>query len=125
MSILAIDYGVKRTGLAISYYGLGIEPIGVFATKELLTRIQGIVHNDQVKEVVIGQTDNKIAGDFKLFLRYLGKIKGLKINFIDETNTSLYANEERIQSSGKNKRNKAIDDVSACLILEKYLERKI
>lgn len=119
MSILAIDYGIKKTGLAISYYGQGVKPLGVYNTNDLTNRIFEIFRKEEVEEVVIGQIDYKIAKNFNQFIKIIKNIN-IKFHYIDETGTTKDVIETNIVMN--NKRNRRVDDLSACLILEKFLE---
>ncbi len=121
MSILAIDYGIKKTGLAISYYGQGVRPLGVYDTNDLINKIHAIFKREQVKVVVIGQIDSKIGKHFNEFIKRIKNIN-IKFHFIDETGTTKVILESN--STVHSKRNRKVDDLSACLILENFLESK-
>lgn len=122
MSILAIDYGIKKTGLAVSYYGQGVKPLGVYDTNDLINRIFEIFRKEEVNEVVVGLIDHKIEKHFNQFIKKIKKIN-IKFHFIDETGTTKEITESNLAMD--NKRKRRADDLSACLILDKFLESKI
>ncbi len=133
MKILAIDYGTKRTGFAISdeskifAFGLSTQE-----TKNNLTYLQLIIPKEKVDTIVIGipkHLNNELAEivpKIELFKRQIkNKFPEVKIVDVDERFSSKMAFQSMIDSGMKKKdrQNKAlIDEISATIILQSYLE---
>ena len=133
--ILAIDYGRKRTGLAVSdtkqiiANGLTTVP-----THELLDFIAGYVQKEPVERIIIGlpkQMNNEVSENMKYiepFVRLLKKkIPEMPVEFVDERFTSVLAHRTMLEAGLKKKdrQNKAlVDEISATIILQTYLESK-
>mgnify|MGYP000928041867 FL=1 len=133
MKILAIDYGTKRTGFAISdvnkifAFGLSTQE-----TKNNITYIQSLLAKEKIDTIVIG-LPKKLNNEFA---EIVPKIQGfkqtlnqtfptIKIIDVDERFTSKMAFQSMLDSGMKKKQrqNKAlIDEISATIILQNYLE---
>ncbi|MBN1383779.1 MAG: Holliday junction resolvase RuvX [Elusimicrobia bacterium] len=132
MSILAIDYGKKRIGLAVCSTSIPtpLKPILTESTDEILLKISEIINEYSVSEVVIGlplnmnDTEGEMATEVRKFASKIEKKFGLKIVFADERLTSKEA-EKKLAETEKSwrKRKGKIDSAAACLILKSYLER--
>lgn len=130
--ILAIDYGTKRTGLAVTdemqIIASGLTTVD---TKELLEFILNYIKSEQVEKFVVGlpkQMDNTASESevhIQKFLEKLGKqIPHIPVDRVDERFTSKMAFQTMIDGGLKKKQrqNKAlIDEISATLILQSYL----
>ena len=131
--ILAIDYGSKRTGLAVT------DPIGIIATplttvltKDLIIFLKDYIEKEEVNKIVIGMPktlrneDSENAGGVRKMIVILSKtFPTLPIKTVDERFTSSIAMDALIRGGMKKKdrRDKGnIDKVSATLILQSYLE---
>ncbi|MFY0714861.1 Holliday junction resolvase RuvX [Seonamhaeicola sp. NFXS20] len=133
--ILAIDYGTKRTGLAVTdelqIIASGLTTVN---TKELIDFLKEYTSNEQVELFLIGepkQMDNTASESevyIKKFMATLQKeFPNIPMQRVDERFTSKMAFQTMIDSGlKKNKRkNKAlIDEISATLILQSYLYSK-
>ena len=133
--ILAIDYGMKRTGIAVTdELQIIASGLTTVVTKDLLAFLKDYISNEQVELFLVGQPkqmDNTPSESEALIVPFLNK---LQIEFpkipmlrIDERFTSKMAFQTMIDSGlNKNKRkNKAlIDEISATLILQSYLYSK-
>ncbi|MBI5574386.1 MAG: Holliday junction resolvase RuvX [Elusimicrobia bacterium] len=134
MSILAIDYGKKRIGLAVSSTSIAT-PLGSILTdlrsETTFVKISEIIKEYAVGKIVLGLplnmdgTETEMTKEVRIFAGVIEKKFQIKVDFADERLTSKDA-ESRLALSEKNwrKRKKKIDSASACLILENYLERK-
>lgn len=122
--IMGIDYGSKRVGLAISDPSLKFAmPLSVVSNDpELLAKVQKIAVDNEVKEIVIGESKdykgnaNPILLDsleFKAKLESLGYV----VYFEPEFMTSVQA--ERLQG-----KTDLLDASAAALILQSYLDRE-
>lgn len=135
MRILAIDYGKKRCGLAVT------DPLQIIAThleavatNDLLIYLKNYCEREEVEGFVIGKPLklnnqlNDIAKDIVQFKSKLNQLYPNKyIEEIDERFTSKMAFQSIIDSGvGKEKRKDKgnIDVVSAVIILQNYLELK-
>ena len=133
--ILAIDYGTKRTGLAITdEMQIIASGLSTVETRELLTFLKEYVAKEKVEKFVVGlpkQMDNTASESevyIQKFLIQLAKaIPDIPVDRVDERFTSKMAFQTMIDSGLKKKqrRNKAlIDEISATLILQSYLSSK-
>lgn len=131
--ILAIDYGTKKTGLAVSdplqIIATGLDTI---ATDELLAFIQHYLSEEEVSTIVIGEPlypDGNPAQIHHLVVGFKRKLEKLypqlEITFQDERYSSEEA-KEIIRNSGvkkkKRKDKSLVDKISAVLILQDYME---
>ncbi len=130
--VLAIDYGTRRSGLAVTdemqIIASGLTTVD---TKELLTFLKDYVASENVEKFVVGepkQMNNKASESevyIQSFLEKLAKaIPDVPVERIDERFTSKMAFQTMIDSGLKKKQrqNKAlIDEISATLILQSYL----
>lgn len=133
--IVAIDYGRKRAGIAVS------DPMQIIAnglttlpTNELLDFIAGYVQREPVERILIGlpkQMNNEASESMKYiepFVRTLKKrLPEIPVEFVDERFTSVLAHRTMIEAGLKKKarQNKAlVDEISATIILQTYLESK-
>jgi len=133
--ILAIDYGTKRTGIAITdemqIIASGLTTVN---TKELITFLNEYIATENVELFIVGlpkQMDNTASEsevDIQKFLKKLEvSIPNIPIARVDERFTSKMAFQTMIDSGLKKKQrqNKGlIDEISATLILQSYLSRK-
>jgi len=133
MRYLTIDYGTKRTGLAICDSAETIvSPLAVIqGQKELLKKIAQIVEAENVEAVVLGLPLNMTGSESsqtKLVLKFAEKLKDhlhIPIHFQDERLSSFGA-EEKLASAKftRGQKRKRLDAVAAAEILEAFLEQK-
>lgn len=133
--VLAIDYGVRRTGLAVTD-PLQIIPGGLTTveTPRLLPYLKDYLSREQVERFVVGlpkQTNGRDSDNLprvKAFIAQLQKaFPAVPIDMWDERYTSVLAQQTILQSGiGKMaRRNKAlVDEVSATIILQGWMGRK-
>lgn len=133
--ILAIDYGLKRTGLAVTdelqIIASGLTTVN---TKELLFFLKEYTSKEQVELFLVGEPkrmDNTASESEAIILPFLEKLKKqfplTPIIRVDERFTSKMAFQTMIDSGLKKnqRKNKAlIDEISATLILQSYLYSK-
>jgi len=133
--ILAIDFGEKRSGIAITdeskIFAFGLKAI---ETKDLISFITEYYKNHSVEKLVIGLpldlkgNLNEIEGNIQNFISKLkNEIPKIIIERIDERFTSKMAEMSMIKSVNKKKdrQNKfLVDEISATLILQTYLNKK-
>ncbi|SHM73737.1 Holliday junction resolvase RuvX [Polaribacter sp. KT 15] len=130
--ILAIDFGKKRTGIAVTdelqIIASGLTTIN---TDELLSFLKEYTSKEKVELILIGkpkQMDNTDSESEVLIVPFMKKLEKLLPQIpkkrIDERFTSKMAFQTMIDSGMKKKqrRNKAmIDEISATIILQSYL----
>jgi putative holliday junction resolvase len=132
--ILAIDYGQKRVGFAVSdelrICANGLDTIHVSKAFDFLCQY---VANEQVDIIVVGEpkTMNFNASDSARFIEpFVNRLKkvfpDLKIERFDERFTSKMAFQTMIDAglSKKQRTNKAlVDKISATIILQSYMQQ--
>ena len=132
--ILAIDYGRKRTGLAVTdILRITANPLLTIETKDLINWLSDYFTKEKVDEVVIGhptQMDGSDSESMNYIRPFMGNFKKqfpeMPITMYDERFTSVLAHQAMLAGGMKKKdrQNKAVvDKIAACIILEGYLER--
>jgi len=130
--VLAIDYGTKRTGIAVTdemqIIASGLTTVN---TEALLQFLKDYISKEKVEKIVVGlpkQMDNtasEIEVYIQKFLVQLTKsFPEMPVDRVDERFTSKMAFQTMIDSGLKKKqrKNKAlVDEISATLILQSYL----
>ncbi len=131
--ILAIDYGRKRTGIAVTdALRITANPLLTIETKELLNWLTNYFAHEQVDEVVIGHP-TQMNGEDSENMNYIRPFMGVfkktfpdkPITMYDERFTSVLAHRAMIDGGMKKKdrQDKAVvDKIAACIILEGYLD---
>lgn len=131
--ILAIDYGAKRIGLAVT------DPLKMFAIpfdtipndKHTFDKLKQIVNEKNVVKIILGNPvkengeDSLISKDIRKFKSELEKKINLTIELVDERYSSEIASKRILESvpSKKKRRDKSlIDKNAAAVILEDYLK---
>ena len=133
--VLGIDYGLKRTGLAISDpLGIIASPLETIKTENLLNYLLDLNKKEKISILVIGlplNLKNKLFDIEENIKEFIQKIKTyipeIEIERIDERFTSKIARNYLNTYTGKQKirrKKENLDKVSASLILQSYLERK-
>ena len=131
--ILAIDYGQKRTGIAVTdTLQIIANGLATVETKELEKFIVDYVASEDVSTIVVGkptQMNGENSENMKRIEPFFNRLKRLfpdkEITYYDERFTSVLAHQAMLQSGiGKKARqNKAlVDKISATIILEDYLQ---
>jgi putative Holliday junction resolvase len=130
--ILAVDYGSKRTGLAVTDpLEIIVSPLDTVPTESLIQYFENYFSAEKVYKIVIGDPSDGLPEDhpnLKAIKKLVQSIKekwpNLDIVHHDEAFTSEKAKEIIFKSGVKKmkRRNKAlIDKISAVLILQDYL----
>lgn len=133
--ILAIDYGRKRVGIAVTDpLQLIASPLQTIDTPKLIPFLVDYVKKEKVDELVVGfpkKLDNTFTTITQEVLDFAKKLELLfsdkKIHLWDERFTSSMALQALIQSgvSKKTRRDKAmVDKLSATILLQSFLEKK-
>jgi len=133
--ILAIDYGTKRTGLAVT------DPLQIIATAletvptdNLVGYLRNYFQKEQVDEIVMGlpkqmnNTDSATAPEVRKMADMLAAaFPKMSIKFVDERFTSKIALQTMVAGGMKKKDRRVkgnVDKISATLILQSYMESK-
>ena len=125
MTILGIDYGESKLGIAISSGKLA-SPLRVIKYKtqlEALLQIQEIIYENKVVRAVFGLSSGKIAEETKEFADIFNKTFHIPVEFQDETLSTKDAQRLAIEAGiNRTKRKDMEDAFSAALILQSYLD---
>jgi len=126
MKILAIDYGLKKIGLAFSETGLA-EPLLVIRNQlSVVSKISNLCQKYKIEKIVIGLPEGKIATRVKEFGKKLFSFTELPVVFQDETLTSKEAIAKMIEAGrGRKKRQEKEDAIAAAIILQTYLDSHV
>lgn len=127
--IIAIDYGKKRTGIAVSdTLQMIANGLTTVPTHELLAFITDYVAKEPVERILVGlpkQMNNEASENMKRiepFVRSLQKrLPDMPVEYVDERFTSVLAHRTMLEAGLKKKdrQNKAlVDEISATIILQ-------
>ena len=147
--ILAIDYGRKRTGIAVtdpmqiianglttvSTHGLmDLNGLTTVSTHGLMDFLLDYVKRERVERIIVGhpkQMNNEDSENMKYIVPFLNRLKkvlpDIPVEMVDERFTSVLAHQAMLAGGLKKKdrQNKAlVDEISATIILQSYLESK-
>ena len=131
--ILALDYGKKRTGLAVTdILQLSINPLPTVLTVNLKFFLKDYFEAYEVDTLVLGYPTHadgrptNLSTEIEKFVNFIKrKFPSLQISYVDEAYTSVDARNIMIQMGVKKKdrmKKENIDKGSAILILKSYLE---
>lgn len=133
--LLSIDYGIKRTGIAVTDpLGIIASPLDTILTENLFDWIKDYTAKETVDRFVIGmpikldQSDTHTTQPVKQFIQKLNEaLPGIPVIEIDERFTSKIAQQSMVIGGMKKKerqKKENIDKISATLILQSYLEQQ-
>lgn len=133
--IIAIDYGRKRSGIAVSdVLQLIANGLTTVPTHQLLQFVVDYVAREPVEKILVGlpkQMNNELSENQKYiepFVRSLRKrLPSVPVEYVDERFTSVLAHQAMVDGGLKKKarQDKAlVDEISATIILQSYLESK-
>ena len=133
--IMAIDYGRKRTGVAVTdplqliANGLATVPSG-----ELVKFIQSYMAKEPVELIVVGQPkqmNNEPSENMRYVQAFVTHLKRtlpqIPIEYYDERFTSVMAHQAMLDGGLRKKKRQEkalVDEISAVIILQAYLESK-
>jgi putative holliday junction resolvase len=129
--VLAIDYGKKRTGLAVTDpLQIVVNPLPTLETGRLMDFLNSYTSQENVEKIVIGKPgfegcEAHIESDVKvLFADLKRNFPEIAIVYQDENFTSIRAKEILLITAKKSQRRdkKLVDKLSAVLILQSYLQ---
>ena len=133
--ILSIDYGKKRTGLAVT------DPLQIIAgglatvaTSELFDYLKAYIAREQVEMIVIGEPrqpngepSENLARVQQFVNRWRKAVPEVPIQYYDERFTSVLTHQAMLDGGLKKKarQNKGlVDEISATIILEDYMRSR-
>jgi putative Holliday junction resolvase len=133
--ILSIDYGKKRTGLAVT------DPLQIIAgglatvsTSELFDYLKAYTSREDVERIIIGEPrqpngepSENLARVQQFVNRWRKAMPQIPIEYYDERFTSVLAHQAMLDGGLKKKarQNKAlVDEISATIILEDYMRSR-
>jgi putative holliday junction resolvase len=133
--IIAIDYGLKRTGLAVT------DPFQIIATglttiesPRLINFLKDYFSKEPVELIIIGDPRNWDDSDThatplvrEVIVRLRKKFPTIPVETVDERYTSKMASQAMIDMGMKKmqRRNKAlVDEIAATIMLQEYLQKK-
>lgn len=134
--VLSIDYGRKRTGLAVT------DPLQIIAnglttvaTHQLEQFVISYLEKEQVERVVVGlpkQMNGEMSESWRYIEPFLNRLRKLRpelpIELVDERFTSVLAHQVILDSGvGKQRRREdkgMVDEISATIILQQWMENK-
>ncbi len=130
--IMAIDYGEKRTGLAVTdNLKIIASPLDTVDTQRLKDYLKQYFSSQQVEKVIIGmpyRADGSLppfAQKIKDLAQWINKnFPAIKVEFIDERYTSKLAKQTLIQAGAKKKKRQqkqTLDKIAAAIMLQEYL----
>ena len=133
--ILSIDYGKKRTGIAVT------DPLQIIAnglatvsTSELLSYLKDYLSREQVERIIIGrplQTNGQPSENLQRVEQFVNRWKkempDVPVEYVDERFTSVLAHQAMIDGGLRKKARQdkeLVDKISATIILEDYLRSR-
>jgi putative Holliday junction resolvase len=133
--IISIDFGKKRTGIAVTdSLKLIAGGLATVPTHELLRFLQDYIKKEVVERVIIGfpkQMNNLPSESMKYIKPFVCLLQktfpDIPVEYVDERFTSALAHQAMLVGGLKKKerQNKAlVDEISAVIILQSYLESK-
>ncbi|MBR5859820.1 MAG: Holliday junction resolvase RuvX [Bacteroidaceae bacterium] len=133
--LLAIDYGKKRTGLAVSdELQIIANGLTTVATVDLVDFILEYLKKEQVERIIVGlpkQMNNQPSENMRRIEPFVNRLRNLlpdvPVEYHDERFTSVLAHKTILEAGiGKMaRRNKElVDEVSATIILQSYMESR-
>jgi len=132
--ILAVDYGRKRIGLALSdEQGLTAQPLATIVRvnrRRDMSKLREACRENGVTLIIVGHPlhmtgeAGEMADEAARFAARLGKETRIAVELVDERLTSWEAKQTVAETrpSARHKR-KTIDDVAAAILLRDYLEK--
>ena len=133
MRILALDYGSRRIGIAISdelkIIAQPLEYVPAQPFPEVVARLKQLIHEKAIELIVVGMPRNMdgsygpAAERVQEFVTELKKVIPLRIKKWDERLTTSQANRVLLQADvGRQKRKQVVDKMAAAILLQGYLD---
>ncbi|MBX3253457.1 MAG: Holliday junction resolvase RuvX [Chitinophagaceae bacterium] len=130
--LLAIDYGLKRTGIAVT------DPLQIIATglttiesPKLIDFLKNYCKQEEVEKIIIGEPKNLDDSDThatepvrKIVEKIKKEFPAMPVVMVDERYTSSLAKKAMIDMGMKKKKRRdkaAVDEIAATIMLQEYL----
>lgn len=134
--VLSIDFGLKRTGLALSddsrIFAFGLKTVD---SRSLMTELKALVPAEKIDTIVLGEpkrldtSDSHITENVRLLYQTLvQEFPLVEVELLDERFTSKMASAVVAQSGLKKKDRQQkglIDEISATILLQDYLQTRV
>lgn len=118
MTILGVDWGEKRIGVAIARTNL-VEPLGVVGSPAELLEL---AKKEGVEKVILGLPEGKFEKRVKEFGKRIEEELRIPVVLRSEVLTSLQALEKSIEAGKSKKSRRELDSWAAALLLQEYLD---
>lgn len=130
--VLALDYGTRRIGVAMSDPGRVVaSPLCVVAAETAIEDIRLLVEEHEADLIVVGLPvslsghEGRSAEGARRLGQDVGAATGLQVEFVDERFTTSGAERAMIEGKVKRRDRRAkVDKVAAALILQHFLDRR-
>ena len=133
--ILAIDYGKKRTGLAVTdVLQLIANGLTTVPTTTLMDFILDYVKREPVERIVVGlpkQMNNQPSENMVRIEPFVNRLRkvlpDIPVEYVDERFTSVLAHQAMLDGGLKKKdrqRKELVDEISATIILQSYMDSR-
>lgn len=123
-TLLAIDYGKKNIGLAISHSLIpeALTPLKVDSIDDATSKILKIIKATSPNQVIVGMPEGSLVEEVNSFIAKLQVLTKVPVFSHPETLSTQIALEKLRQKSSKRKTLKKDHSFAACVILEDYLD---
>lgn len=122
MNYLAIDYGTKRIGLAMSTMDIISTLPAIKNDSNFLQKLSKIIEENKIEKIFVGVSEGDFAEQTKRFVTKLSSVLQLPIETVEEAVSTIEATEIYLKNKKKKKNYKAdIDSVAAAVILRRVL----
>ena len=132
MRIMAVDYGRKRVGIAVTdpqcTISQPLSTLKVRSRQQLVQRLSELIKDLDIHRVIIGYpcslngVPTEMAQEIERFVRLLKKKVKIGIELWDERLTSKYAH-TTLKAMGIPRHKDTVDQVAACIMLDEYLKK--
>ncbi len=123
---VGIDYGLERTGIAISTMGIA-QPLVTISSEEIFKKLDEIFEEYRdIKGIVVGKpAEGKMKKIIDKFIVYLKRRYSIPIYVWDESFSTKKAEKIIREMKGKpSKEKERVDRIAASVILEEFLENR-
>lgn len=120
---MALDYGLARIGVALSY-GTLAEPFIILPnTPNVLEKIASLCIQHSIDRIIVGLSENEMAEKTQRFAQAVRGATRLPVEFIDETLSSVEVQGKLAEkNAGKKQYKGPIDHLAAAHFLQQYLD---
>ena len=130
--VIAVDYGSKRVGIAISdHLRLTARPLEVVPRTHAVSRVAELAKELDVDTLVVGLPVGLSGGEgpsaaaARNMGAELAAATGLGVEYLDERFTTRLAEEALLESGmSRRRRRVTVDRVAAAILLQDYLDRR-